>query len=118
MLLDEYSSRNFIKKSGKLDMTTNVELITQKMYDVYDIKLNNEFQIFGGNNALFPFDFFCAKDLMDGKIKCTENTYAIHHFKASWVPWYGKLRHQVKLLLVQLLGREFVLYLKKYQKKK
>ena len=112
VLLDEYLDRQFISTDGKLDTTTNVELVTKKLFEIYKIELNNKFQIFCGNCALFPFEFFCAKDLMDGQIKATEETCAIHHFNASWVPWYGKLKHRIKLILVYFFGKKFVMKLK------
>lgn len=74
----------------------------------YDIELNNTFQIFGNNNAIFPFEYFCAKDLFDGKIKKTHNTYTIHHFSGSWLNEWGKIKQSAKIYLSKFLGRSFV----------
>ena len=81
--------------------------------DKYDIELNNTFQIFGNNNAIFPFEYFCAKSTEDGKIKKTDNTYTIHHFAGSWLTTYEVVRHKIKLLLVSLFGINLVINLKK-----
>ena len=112
-LLTYYENRKFKKEDNKYDFTTNVETITRMTKEKYNIKLNNTFQVFDDNNVLFPFDYFCAKDLMDGKIKKTDNTYTIHHFKGSWVSYCGRLRHFIKIILVKMFGVKFVIFLKK-----
>ncbi|WP_307761069.1 glycosyltransferase [Phascolarctobacterium sp.] len=112
-LLSYYDVKRFKNKDGSYDSTTNVITITKMVKDKYDIKLNNTFQIFGDNNAIFPFDYFCAKSTEDGKIKKTENTYTIHHFAGSWLTNYEVFRHKIKLLLVGLFGRNLVINLKK-----
>lgn len=104
-LLTYYDDRHFIKADGSLDLTTNVETITRMTKEKYGVNLNNTFQIFGENNALFPFDYFCAKNFDNGKITRTKNTYTIHHFSGSWLSPYRKFRHKVKLWLVNLFGR-------------
>lgn len=77
--------------------------------DKYDIELNNTFQIFGNNNAYIShFEYFCAKDLFDGKIKKTHNTYTIHHFSGSWLNEWGKIKQSAKIYLSKFLGRSFV----------
>ena len=111
-LLQYYNNKSFKKGNNNYDLTTNVDIITKMTKEKYNIKLNNHFQIFGNNNALFPFEYFCAKDYMDGKIKHTDNTYTIHHFKGSWVTFYGKIRHFIKIVLVKIFGVKFIMYLK------
>lgn len=113
-LLSYYEDKHFKNKDGRYDNTTNVITITRMVKDKYDIELNNTFQIFGDNNAIFPFDYFCAKSTEDGKIKKTENTYTIHHFAGSWLTNYEVFRHKIKLLLVGVFGRNLVVNLKKY----
>lgn len=43
--------------------------------------------------AIFPATFFSPKSFTDGVIRTTTNTYSIHHFAASWLPFIrvGKL---------------------------
>lgn len=82
LLLDDYDNRRFIL-DGAMDMTTNVETITKITVNNYPLVLNNKKQVFN-DFVMFPFDYFCAKDLRDGKIKKTENTYTIHKFSGSW----------------------------------
>ena len=113
LLLDDYNDRHFIKDDGSYDITTNVETITKILSKEYDVLLNNTRQVFGDRNILFPFDYLCAKDLMDGKIKVSINTYTIHHFAGSWLtPWLVR-RHKLKIFLVHIFGSEFVNVMKK-----
>lgn len=117
-LLSYYNDKHFKKKDGSYDTTTNVITITQMIKAKYDIELNNTFQIFGDNNAIFPFEYFCAKSTEDGKIKKTENTYTVHHFAGSWLTPYEVIRHKTKLLLVSVFGKKLIMCLKKFLNKK
>lgn len=103
-LLSYYENRHFINADGSYDTTTNVQTITLMTKEKYEVKLDNSFQIFADNYALFPFEYFCAKSLMDGKIYKTSNTYTIHHFNGSWLTPWEKFRHKVKLCLVFVFG--------------
>lgn len=86
MLLKNYDERHFIKKDGTYDLTTNVTVISRLTVKKYGIRLDNSFQIFGDQYAMFPFDYLCAKSLETGKVMQTGNTYTIHHFAGSWLP--------------------------------
>lgn len=112
LLLLYYSEQHFKKENGKCNMTTNVEIITKMIKEKYNIKLNNTFQMFGDNNVIFPFEYFCAKNLIDGKIYKTEKTYTIHHFNGSWLSWEGKIKNFLKIVLALVFGENFIKYLK------
>lgn len=112
-LLSYYDGRHFIKKDGSLDLTTNVETITNMTCEKYHITLDNKFQIFGHNMCLYPFVYLCAKRHSDGTIHATENTYTIHHFAGSWVPTKQKIRHKIKLMLLSIMDEEKIQYLRK-----
>ena len=88
-LLERYYSRNFIKPNGSYNLTTNVADITEVCLE-HGLILNNTSQTVKGF-TLYPNDYFCPKDYKTGKLSITQNTCAIHHFNASWMPWYKKL---------------------------
>lgn len=115
-LLSYYENKHFVNKYGSYDMTTNVETITKMTKTKYDVRLNNTFQIFGDNYALFPFEYLCAKSLMDGRIYKSDKTYTIHHFSGSWLtPWQRfrhRFRHRVKIDITLLFGENVVKKLK------
>ena len=79
-----YDGRHFKKKSGGLDITTNVEIISGLMA-ANGFKLDNTYQVYKEYMHIFPSDFFCPKS-RSGKIYLTPNTYCIHHFAGSWQP--------------------------------
>ena len=86
-LLDEYENLTFIKKDGTFDMTTNVIRITNLTKKKYGLKPISSFQVLkNGLVTIYPYDYFCPKDVTTGQINITENTYAIHHFSGSWLP--------------------------------
>ncbi len=105
-LLSYYDNARFINKDGTHNLTTNVEIITRMTVEKYNVKLNNTFQIVGENCALFPFDYFCAKDLLDGKVKLTDNTHTIHHFSGSWMNYKGRLKTMIRVLITRYFGKE------------
>ena len=69
---------------------------------------------------LYPEDYLCPKDERSGLTHCTQNTYSIHHFDASWFEeswkesqkkrWrQEKIRYILKTpnrILINVLGQE------------
>lgn len=85
VLLDYYNNKHFLLPNGDLDTTTNVKIITDLTYKLYNIQLNNRLQLFGNNMRLFPVEYFCAKSYETGKVLKTNKTYMVHHFIGSWL---------------------------------
>lgn len=112
LLLDYYDDRHFVLEDGNLDLTTNVKTITDITVANYPIKLNNTMQSFD-DFVMFPFDYLCAKDLVDGVVKKTKNTYTVHHFAGSWT---SPKKRFIKLLL-SVFGYRFVQFLVKIKHK-
>lgn len=63
--------------------------------------------------TIFPFEYFVANDYGTGKVKKTINTYSIHHYTSTWLPWYSRL----EMKLSQLLGVTNRNILTRYAKK-
>ncbi len=80
--LQYYKDRPFIVNGGSMDMTTNVQIISNIMLK-NGFELNNTFQVYKDCMHIFPTEFFCPKN-RTGVITLTENTYCIHHFASSW----------------------------------
>ncbi len=94
--LDEYESISFVKADGSFDLMTLPERVERnllrngyKLLEVPSIeaakKITSNLEI-----PVFPCDYFSPKSYVDGKIEITTNTYSIHHFAGSWLPWYSK----------------------------
>ncbi|MBU3159856.1 glycosyl transferase [Clostridium frigoris] len=97
-LLSYYDSRDFMKKDGSYDLTTNVTIITD--YCIQNgLKLNNTLQTVKGF-AFYPKNYFCPKDHLSGNIHLTSETYTIHHFAGSWISRKDKMKAKT----IRLLG--------------
>lgn len=85
-ILDKYSKLHFLHSDGSLNLET-VVTYTTNLLEKYGLKHNNEIQNIR-NIWIYPKEFLCPKDYITGEITITPNTYAIHHYSASWKPWY------------------------------
>ncbi len=91
--IDYYKDKHFIKKDGSLDTTTNVVIMTN-ICKKYGLEQNNKYQRIH-QWTLYPSDYFCPKNFLDGKITITKNTTAIHHFSGSWI--HPELKRKIKI---------------------
>jgi len=82
-LLDFYSAYTFIKENGELNLTASPVIFTNILLK-YNLKQNNTRQELGVI-TVYPTEYFCPKDFNTGILKITKNTYAVHHYAASWV---------------------------------
>lgn len=86
-LLDYYAGRHFVRSDGSLDMRTLPsimnEIISSK-FRVLKISSVDSFDTAADCISLFPKDFFSPMHWETHEIQCTQNTYSIHHFAASW----------------------------------
>ncbi|MCF0201906.1 MAG: glycosyl transferase [Bacteroidaceae bacterium] len=44
---------------------------------------------------IYPSEYFCPKDYKTNEMFMTKNTRTIHHYSASWFPWYSRLAMKV-----------------------
>jgi mannosyltransferase OCH1-like enzyme len=101
-VMDFYSSYNFIKEGGELNLTASPKIFTDILLK-YGLKQKNVYQNIGEFTA-YPTEFFCPKDFATGKINVTGNTYSIHHYDASWVPHAYAVAHKRRRKIFSLLG--------------
>lgn len=94
--LNYYIGRHFLKEDGSMDLTTNVEIITNYMLP-HGLKQDNTLQNFPGLITIYPKDFFCPKSPENEKLYLTENSYTIHHFSGSWIPKYRRFIRSISL---------------------
>ncbi|MGL4850144.1 MAG: glycosyltransferase family 32 protein [Clostridium sp.] len=106
-----YDNKKFVKEDGSLDITTNVEIITNICLDK-GLILNNEEQNIEGFK-LYKKEIFCPKNPETGKIELTNETVAIHHFSGSWIPKHKKLKKK----FINFIGKEKTQILVKYKSK-
>jgi len=96
--LNEYNNIHFILKDNEYDLTTNVARITNTCKK-YGLVVNNKHQTIK-DFTLFPFDYFCPQrsdNSFKGRI-ITKNTYTIHHFEGSWLPYHKRIYRKILIL--------------------
>lgn len=111
-LLAEYEKRQFNLGHGKFNLTANVVYIT-KYFEAKGLKLDNTRQNIDGF-IVYPSEYFCPKNTRTLKLACTDNTYAIHHFAASWIPLQTRLRRVIKKLLGPTLMEYVIKFVDKF----
>ncbi len=90
-----YTDKRFKRTDGSFDMSANVAMITNISKEM-GFKAGGNFHEFGDGVAMYPIEYFCAKDYRTGKLEVTNNTYAIHHFAGSWLPMSSKLKMKAR----------------------
>ena len=101
---NHYDTRNFIMKDGKLDMTTNVIIITE-ILSKKGLKKNNKKQTIEGL-TIYPSEFFCPLDCNSKKLRKTRNTHAIHWFSGSWLDLKTKLKMKIWKIGLNIIGEK------------
>ena len=103
IMIEEYSSENFILDNGLLNQTTICQRFTDLMKKNGLITDGSYQENIAGYNV-YPEEYFCPLSYDDGKLLLTENTYAIHHYAASWhTPW-----RKFKNRIIRFIGKERV----------
>lgn len=82
-LLHYYDDAKFINDDGSLNMTTNVDIITEMCMKKGFIQ-NGQFQIVEGF-ALYPREYFCPTSPGAIDVKKSVNTVTIHWYAGSWL---------------------------------
>lgn len=92
-ILQKYSSLHFIDEKGLFNLKTVVEYTTEQLC-VHGLRNIAGIQVVAGI-WIYPRCYFNPKDYETGQISITEDTYSIHHFAASWHPWYATLEKKL-----------------------
>lgn len=81
--LEYYTDKKFIKDDKSLDLTTNVEIITN-ICKKYGVIINNEIKSIRGF-IIYHKDYFCPLNHNNKQSDFSKNTHTIHHFEGSWI---------------------------------
>ena len=106
-LLEYYHEKSFVNVDGSLETTSNTFIITEMMKKK-GFKMNNRFQEIKDYVAFYPNEYFCPKSYKTGSIDLTENSYCIHHFAKSWIPFKDKWRNIIKMKMMNFFGYQNV----------
>lgn len=77
-----YDTASFLKEDGTVDITTNVQILTDLCVK-HGLKPDGSYQVVDGF-AVYPTEYFCPVDYDTEKLRKTRKTVVIHWFAASW----------------------------------
>lgn len=98
-----YNGRHFVNADGTLDLTTNTVTIARIMQEGGFV-IDGQYRVYKDDMHVFPVDYFCP--LTSTRVlKCTKNTYCIHHFAGSWKE-YTRAQLVKNWICDHLLGRD------------
>lgn len=98
-VLETYEGEKFENALMGRTKTINVRITELLSKDGY-VKEDRYQEIEG--MRIFPSEIFCAYDGERRIQNPTENTLSIHHYAASWLPWYKKVKLRFGTMLRRL----------------
>jgi hypothetical protein len=110
-IVEVYNHKEFGKTKNNGRLETIVDIVTDILVQ-NGMKQNNTYQVVAGM-AIYPKDFFCAFNPEIQNFELTSNTVSIHHYAASWSPWYRRLRFRTIKWIATILGKKNYLGLKR-----
>lgn len=114
-IVAEYGKKKFGQKvDGRIE---NIVDVVTGVLNRQGLQGNNTFQIVNGV-AVFPKEYFCCFNHEIQAFETTANTVSVHHYFASWSPWYRRLYFRCIKVAAAVLGKERYLRWKKRIKKK
>lgn len=103
-VLSYYKDRHFVDHSGTFDTKTlpsiTRDVLSDSGYNFVNIETIADLALGGKKDLLIlPDEYFSPKSYQTGKISKTNNTYCIHQFSGSWLPWEQRLEMKIWHLL-------------------
>ena len=110
--LDSYDGKEFIKEDGEIDTLTNVAIVSNIIEGI-GIRLDGTYQRIEGICTVYPQEYFSPYDYINCYSKETKNTYTIHYYYKSWLPYKDKIKGFIKKVLSVAVGGENIAKLRK-----
>lgn len=102
--LESYHSRSFLRTDGTLDMTTNVQHLTNMLLEL-GLEQDGEQQNlrhFDSEIMILPQVYLSPIDYINHKDKSNQTTYTKHHFDVTWASPVMRLRKTLKRIVKKL----------------
>ena len=110
--LDSYKYKTFIKDDGSIDTLTNVAIVSE-MVKKLGVKLDGTFQKIDSIATFYPQEFFSPYDYINCYSKKTKNSYAIHYYYKSWLPYSIRIKTNIKKIIAKCIGGKNIAYIRK-----
>lgn len=104
-MLDDYEQSSFLSGDGTANLYTVVERTT-KLLTKYGLENSTDIQTIN-DITIYPAEYFSPKGGVGGEIRITDNTYSIHHYKASWVDKKSIKRGKIYGFIKRIFGENF-----------
>lgn len=101
--LDSYDGKSFYKLNGEIDTLTNVAIVSDIIRE-FGINLDGSYQKIDKIATFYPQEYFSPYDYINCYSKENEDTYAIHHFYKSWLPFNTRVKGYIKKTLAKIIG--------------
>lgn len=111
--LDLYDNKTFLNEDGSEDILTNVAIVSNLAKQI-DIKLDGTYQKVEGSTTIYPQEYFSPYDYINCYSKATENTYTIHYYYKSWLPYNVRLKTNIKKVVAKAIGGKNIALIRKY----
>lgn len=92
-MIAEYRKNNFVNPDGSFNLIGCPHLNSDVM-ERFGLVRNGKEQIVAGIHV-YPAEYFNPRDSATGKVTKSENTYSIHWYSMSWIPWYKQIRVKI-----------------------
>lgn len=102
--LDYYNGRDFVRENNTYDTTPLPDIVEDtlisKGYNLCTCESiekahETEQQANDKTIAVLESSFFSPRSYDDAHIALTDNSYSIHHFAGTWLPWYSRLKRKI-----------------------
>ncbi len=115
LIMRTYESRRFGEQIG--ERIENIVDIVTGVLKANGLREDNSYQVVK-EVAIYPKETFCCFNHEIQAFELTKDTVSVHHYYASWSPWYRKLYFRCIKYAARILGKERYLRWKRVIKKK
>lgn len=111
-LLDSYTSIEFSEEK----VLTNVAIVSQQLKNK-GLKLNGVHQEIPDVGTFFPQTYFSPYDYINCRNLKTDNSYAMHHYYKSWLPFTIRIKGKIKKISSIMVGGENIARFRRFVSK-
>jgi len=107
LFFHHYDDKKFINDDGSINQLTNTYVLSELVASM-GIVLNGTKQTINENIMIFPKTYFSPYDYKNGNNFVCEESYAIHHFSQTWLPWHIRYKRMMKIKIIKVFGKKRV----------